>query len=276
MVLARLVCMARTLGAASLTFILTLSVCAADVPTSAIKTTTPSNATKISTGIYQAPSNKGLPKNYPHQRLTVNSQEMPWRTIGQVNVGGRARCSGVLIGNNRVLTVAHCLWSTISNDWVPARYVHFLAGFDRGKYLAYSKVKSYTLAKNHSNGHAINLNNTHLDWAILELEKPVGEQLGFLPLLNVEQAKKGQAVTLAGYRGDRSEVLTVQHNCELLSLSVPRRVLNHNCAVIGGDSGGPLLTQWKQGWAVLGIQSLEVMQGEKVWGVAVAIHPKYF
>lgn len=268
--------MARAIYVASVFAFLVLLCCTSEASANPVSINTSDNTTIINTSTYQAPSNKGLPNNYPHQRLTVNSQKMPWRTIGQVNVGGRARCSGVLIGNNRVLTVAHCLWSTISDDWIPARYVHFLAGFDRGQYLAYSKIKAYKLAKNHSNGHAINLKNTHLDWAILELEKPVGEALGFLPLLRADQATKGQAVSLAGYRGDRPEVLTVQHDCELLSVSIPRRVLNHNCAVIGGDSGGPLLTQWKQGWAVLGIQSLEVIQAEKVWGVAVAIHPENY
>mgnify|MGYP003888069503 CR=1 FL=1 len=71
-------------------------------------------------------------------RQMVDLAEPPWVSIGRVNRGGRAFCTGVLIAPDKVLTAAHCLYDTAQGQWAPASAIHFVAGYARGEYAAES------------------------------------------------------------------------------------------------------------------------------------------
>ena len=85
------------------------------------------------------------------------------------------------------------------------------------------------------------------DWALIELEAPLGVRagiVGWLPL-DIETWRKLESEKLslqvAGYRADRPHVLAVDDDCHARAFAAEGRLLEHHCAILFGDSGGPLL-----------------------------------
>ncbi|BFM16054.1 hypothetical protein R50073_22370 [Maricurvus nonylphenolicus] len=196
---------------------------------------------------------EGLPDNYPETRQRVDSQAFPWRAIGQLNMAGRGSCTATLVGPDVIVTAAHCLWNKDTGRWFPADFVHFVAGFSGEEYQAHSKGKQIYTNPAYDPTLESNLTNASTDWALIRLQEPIGDSLGYLP---VYQAKNSAQHWLqAGYRLDRSYVLTVHDNCQLQSLSVKQiaGLAGHYCDTTQGDSGGPMLVKLEQGVAVAGV-----------------------
>jgi protease YdgD len=217
----------------------------------------------------------GLPDNYPESRQRVDSQAFPWRAIGQLNMAGRGSCTATLVGPDIIVTAAHCLWNKETERWFPAEFVHFVAGFSGEAYQAHSKAKQIYINPAYDPVVESNLTNASTDWALIRLQDSVGDSLGYLPVyLPVFQAKNHEHQWLqAGYRLDRSYVLTVHDSCQLQSLSVKQieGLAGHYCDTTQGDSGGPLLVKLEQGMAVAGVY-IGRMQANNLGLVVMAQH----
>ncbi len=74
-----------------------------------------------------------------------------------------------------------------------------------------SKVKSYRLSDSNLPNLAAIKKGLTKDWAILELEKLLGDKVGFLPLMPI----KGKEIAQSDYRKDKSHVLIVKKNAML-------------------------------------------------------------
>lgn len=209
------------------------------------------------------------PQTYP-QRLQVSEHLFPWRAIGRINLAGRGYCTATLIARDVVLTAAHCMWNREAGRWYPLQYLTFVAGMHGDAVQGSSRIKRMLVsrkAKVAANPANKPWRDVRSDWALLKLDVPLGDSLGYLTLFGDQQAAVGMSVMHAGYHEGARNVLTVQRDCFITGIHDQRRLLRSNCQSGRGDSGGPLLLRRGGRWYLLGLHSV---RGGQFTSLAVA------
>lgn len=206
-------------------------------------------------------------------RLAPTMAEPPWAAIGRINRRPGGFCSGTLIGADKVLTSAHCVWHKRRSRWIAPDDLHFLAGYHLGSYLVHRRVAAIRLpAKVDINrrGHPRRPVN---DWAILTLKRPVATN-AVLPLLakrrgeDLTASKLGPLVR-AGYGLYRPYALSTD-TCHAIGL-IGKSLLMHDCDATIFEAGHPILVKTRRGWRVLALQMTTYKRTRKANGVGMAV-----
>jgi len=109
------------------------------------------------------------------------------------------------------------------------------------------------------------------DWAVGVLEKNIANKYGanaygvIRPRKELsEYIRRGAKFFLAGYSSKHGEI-RISDNCSVfindgtgyVKYSKEKRIL-HNCDLVGGWSGGPLIMIWEHKYYVIGVQSAQI------------------
>lgn len=177
---------------------------------------------------------------------SASPSDHPWTALGRI-VSKAGFCGGVLIGEDRVLTAAHCLRD--NGVWLDPTQLKFLAGFSHGRFHIESRVRTYAVADWDYRQSGKELGDWRDDWALLQLSMPLGRTLGTLPPTPVRE----RVVLAYGkdlfryYHGTFGAFATPQFAihpaCILMRVYGETGVFLSDCPSRPGDSGSPLLLQ---------------------------------
>lgn len=176
-------------------------------------------------------------------RVEVAAGQYPWSAVGRVNNGQGGHCSGVLVGPRLAVTAAHCLWNKKTRRPMPAQSLRFVAGYDRGQYLAFSAVESTVVAPGWRFDTAYGPALAAQDWALLVLAEPLGDRVGWVGLGGAPNP--ADWLVTVGYGQDKAHIPAAHLGCHVAG-ALAGGVLTHDCDAVHGDSGAPVLV-WKAG-----------------------------
>ena len=183
-------------------------------------------------------------------RILVNVAEAPWRFMGQLAMDTGERCTATLIASNVIVTAAHCIHTAggvnASGRFTTADEAH------SATVIAYLISPRFNYARFNSSDDI-----DGLDWALLRLDRPLGDQVGFAGVQNITtDAARARNTDLmqAGYSWDTGENLSGNARCRMVRI-YPDHTFAHECDTTRGDSGSAFVVRNGDGFDVIGVDS---------------------
>lgn len=171
------------------------------------------------------------------RRLDTGTDSKGWEAVGRLNLDGKGFCTGALIGDDLVLTAAHCLYERTSGNRIDPARIEFLAGWRNGRASAYRRVRKAATHPGYvfQNGDG----SVRHDLALLRLDQPI-RLPSIRPYDTGPQPVQGAQVGVVSYARDRADAASLQEVCHVLRHQPGVMVLS--CDVDFGSSGAPVFS----------------------------------
>jgi protease YdgD len=185
-------------------------------------------------------------------RVRVNAQLPPWRFMGQFTNGAGEGCTATLIARDVIVTAAHCIHTDngvqADGEFEPA------GGGASAHATAYLVNRDFNYQRFNTTEEIAGL-----DWALLRLDRPLGDRLGHAGVRNLigEGAAAAVAAELyqAGYAWDTGATLSAHVRCHMVE-TFSDGTFSHQCDTTHGDSGSAFLVRSASGaFDVIGVDS---------------------
>lgn len=186
---------------------------------------------------------------------------MPFTALARTHAQGGVGC-GVLIGPDLLLTCAHCV-SNGRRELYDDVEIELGLGFEASSRRA--RMKKAFLQEQASSDI-----DAGQDWAIVQLDRPLGAYYGWLNCRYLSDSEwPDQEIELLGYCACPDEArpqfgnMDRPYRCPGAVSDVGPQIVFHNCAMWGGTSGAPLLARLGDSYAVVGVNFAGVgVEGE--------------
>ena len=176
-------------------------------------------------------------------RVKVTSAKYPYSTLGELDGVG---CSATLVGRRLVLTAAHCIIDT-STHKLMTNLTTFSVGVVNGKARDSANMIKFWWGTTDPD------NDRRHDWALILLDKPLGDKYGWMGVASEDDARKYKTVAVAGYSADRFEgnTATIDLHCHIREYDSDFWL--HDGAATRGSSGCPIFVNTKAGARIVAL-----------------------
>ena len=172
-----------------------------------------------------------------HDLVPVDTDDYPWSSIGKLYNGAGGTCTGVAVSRTEVVTAAHCLYNRRNDVLLEATSLHFLIGYRQGEYREDLRISKFITGPDYKPDSTEA--SERGDWAILTLAHPSAQEIKPVSLAN-NPPSIGSRVMVGGFGQPKQFIMTADTDCGVREI-LPNGLLVHDCAVMPGDSGAPLI-----------------------------------
>lgn len=168
--------------------------------------------------------------------------------IGRLVSSDESVCTATLIGERWIITADHCTENEDLKTRSPDDFI-FYAGYSKENYIAKSQItRIITLDTTSASASIVLEKNKDIkfsfnDIAIMELEKPIGKDLGYEkiryePLPKLPKGEQFKALQI-GYNHEYGTIQSADIHCQLGPHFLTPYVLSSSCKASFRDSGSP-------------------------------------